>query len=546
MFTPPTSFVRALFLGRVEGAAILPFPLAGDEERETTETIANMVREWAADAIDPEAIDREKRIPEAVLDGLRALGLFGLTIPEAHGGAGMGQRTYAAVMEALAQRCASTVTVLGGHLGLGSKAVVLYGTDAQKARWLPELASGERIAAFALTEAGAGSDAAAQRATADELPDGSWKLNGRKIWITNGGFAGFFTVFARTVDPAHPDAPSMQRPISAFLVPRDAPGVTVGVPEDKMGLRGSSTTDVGLADVVLPADALIGPRGGGFKVALNVLNSGRHGLAACCIGQAKLARDLAVDHAREREQFGRPIAAFGMIKEMLAGMDADIYAMEAGTALTAGLIEDRRGETMLEAACCKLFATERLWAICNDALQVSGGTGFMREYPYERILRDARINLIFEGTNQVLRMMLSLQGLRPYSHGADRARPAPEPPRLAGVHAALADERAAFEALVPGFAAHAAAVAARHGAGVRDAQHDQHRLADMACALFHMGAVLSRASAALEAGALDERQASVARLALARLERSFAQSALAAERPHDTLVDAVARGATGV
>jgi acyl-CoA dehydrogenase family protein 9 len=310
-----------------------------------------------------------------------------------------------------------------------------------------------------------------------------------------------------------------------------------------MGLRGSSTTEVGLADVVLPADALVGPRGGGFKVALNVLNSGRHGLAACCIGQAKLARDLAVAHAAEREQFGRPIAAFGMVKEMLAGMDADLYAMEAGTALTAGLIEDKRGETMLEAACCKMFATERLWAICNDALQVSGGTGFMREYPYERILRDARINLIFEGTNQVLRMMLALQGLRPVAAGE---RPASTPPRLVGVHADLADDRAAFEALVPRFAAAAASVADRHGAALRDAQHDQHRLADMAAALFHQGAVLSRASAAAEAGALDEREAHVARLALARLARAFEHALHDGEHPHDALIDAVAAGMTGV
>jgi len=541
MSDSPTSFVRSLFLGRIDGAAILPFPDPGDEERETTDTIAGMVRDWAADAIDPEAIDHGKEIPREVLDGLRELGLFGLTIPEEHGGAGMGQRTYAAVMEAVAHRCASTVTVLGGHLGLGSKAIVLYGTDEQKRRWLPELSSGERIAAFALTEAGAGSDAAAQRTIAEEQPDGSWKLNGRKIWITNGGFAGFFTVFARTVDAETKDLPLMERPVSAFLVPRDAAGVSVGAPEDKMGLRGSSTTDVGFEDVVVPADALVGPRGGGFKVALNVLNAGRHGLAACCIGQGKLARDLAVAHAKEREQFGKPISSFGMVKEMLAGMDADLYAMEAGTALTAGLVEDQRGETMLEAACCKMFATERLWEICNAALQVSGGTGFMREYPYERILRDARINLIFEGTNQVLRMMLSLQGLRPLLKGASVAA---EPAKLDGVADELSSERAAFEGLVPIFAALAADVAKRRGADARDAQHDQHRLADMACALFHMGAVLSRATSSAAKGALDDRESAVARLALARLARMFEHAREAAEHPSDALVDAVADAMT--
>jgi acyl-CoA dehydrogenase family protein 9 len=537
MSTPSTSFVRALFLGRVEGPAILPFPHAGAEERETTETVASMVREWAADAIDPEAIVREKRIPQAVLDGMRALGLFGLTIPEAHGGAGMGQRTYAALMEALAHRCASTVTVLGGHLGLGSKAVVMYGTDAQKARWLPELASGERIAAFALTEAGAGSDAAALATRAVPAADGTWVLDGRKIWITNGGFANAFTVFARTPDPARPDAKPSEWPISTFWIERERAGLSTGAPEDKMGLRGSSTTEVALEGVVVPADALIGPRGEGFKVALNVLNSGRHGLAACCIGQARLARDLAHAHARERVQFGRTIAHFGMVQELLAGMDADLYAMEASTYLTAGWMDAKR-ETMLEAACCKLFATERLWNVANDALQVTGGTGFMREYPYERILRDARINMIFEGTNQVLRMMIAFQGLRSLARGELEAPAAP--PRLDGTAEALAEERAALEALVPRFAQRCRAALAAHGERVRDAQFTLHRLADMAAALFVGSAVLARASASAERGALDARELDLARLAFRRAARDFTRALAEDEDPDDELVARVA------
>src|SRR6185503_8684757 len=325
----------------------------------------------------------------------------------------------------------------------------------------PKLASGERIAAFALTEAGAGSDAAALATRAEPLADGSWKLNGRKIWITNGGIANGFTVFARTPDPARPAAKFMEWPISAFWVERERAGLSTGKPEDKMGLCGSSTTEVALEDVIVPPEALVGPRGEGFKVALNVLNSGRHGLAACCIGQAKLARSLALKHAAERVQFGQPIERFGMVQELLAGMEADLYAMEAATYLTAGLMDAKR-ETMLEAACCKMHATERLWQIANDALQVTGGTGFMREYPYERILRDARINMIFEGTNQVLRMMLVGQGLRGMELGAPALAPA-----LAGVHPSLAAERHAVEELVALFASRARAFAAAHGRDVR-------------------------------------------------------------------------------
>ena len=537
-----TEFVRGVFAGRIDSGAILPFPHPDAESAETAAEIAAMVRDWATETIDPAAIDREKRIPPSVIDGLKELGLFGLTIPEEYGGAGCGQLAYAQMMEQVAHRCASTVTVLGAHLGIGMKGLLLYGTPEQKRTWLPDLATGERIAAFALTEAGAGSDAAALRTTADPTGDGGYRLNGRKIWITNGGIANFFTVFARTPVAGSPDAPLMERPISAFIVPGESRGVSIGEPEDKMGLCGSSTTEVGLEDVVVPADCLLGPEGQGFKVALNILNAGRHGLAACCVGQAKLSRDLAVAHATEREQFGQPIGRFGMLRELLAAMDADIYAMEAGYLLTAGLMDRGDTETMLEAACCKMFATERLWTIANDALQITGGTGFMREYPYERIIRDARINMIFEGTNQVLRMMLATQGLRVWTRG-----PAPESaaaPVFAGVHAAFADERARLEALVPELAQRARAAAERHGKAVRSAQHVLRRLADMAVALFGMGAVLSRASSSGEA--LGAREAAAARLACRRLADDFCRARDEEDAPADDLVDEVARGMTGL
>ena len=543
--TRKNGFVRALFRGKLNAAAILPFPWPDAGTRDTTDAIVAMVCEWAHDAIDPAAIDAAKEIPAEVLGGLKELGLFGLTIPEEYGGAGCGQWTYARVMEALANRCASTVTVLGGHLGLGAKGLLLYGTEEQKRRWLPELATGERIACFALTEASAGSDAGALRTTADRLPDGSWRLDGRKIWITNGGFANWFAVYARSPHPTDPGAPLLSRPISAFLVPRETPGLTTGAPEDKMGLRGSSTTEVGLEGVVVPADHLIGTEGEGFKVALNVLNSGRHGLAATCIGQAKLARDLAVAHAREREQFGKPIATFGMMRELIAGMDADIYAMEAGTWLTAGLIDAGEVETMLEAACCKMFATERLWAICNDALQLTGGTGFMREYPYERILRDARINLIFEGTNQILRMMLAVQGTRDLVRAVEGARVAPSaPPSYPDVPAAFAAERVRLETFTPAFAELVRDAVARHGKTLRDAQHELRRMSDLAVALFGMGAVLARVSN--RSPAPDAQEEAVALLSLRRLARAFENTLRECGEPDDELIVRVSRARTGL
>ncbi|HED66483.1 MAG TPA: acyl-CoA dehydrogenase [Planctomycetes bacterium] len=526
-------FLRTLFQGTLDSSLLLPFPWPDEEVRETTETVAEMVRDWAHEAIDPAEIDARKRIPESVLDGMAELGLFGLTLPEEYGGSGCGQWTYAHVMEALANRCASTVTVLGGHLGLGTKGLVLYGTEEQKARWFPELASGERIAAFALTEAGAGSDAGALRTTADPDGNGNWRIDGRKLWITNGGFARWFLVFARTPHPDRPDAPLMERPITAFWVPREASGLTTGEPENKMGLCGSSTTEVGLEGVVVGDDHRVGELGEGFKVALNVLNSGRHGLAACCIGQAKLARDLSLAHAVQREQFGRPIAEFGMMRELIAGMDADIYAMEAGCWLTAGLVDRGETETMLEAAACKMFSTERLWDICNSALQLTGGTGFMREYPFERILRDARINLIFEGTNQVLRMMLSVQGTRALVRG--EASEGPESPRFEGAAAGLEREAEVLGELAGAFAAEARASVERHGKEIREAQHDLRRLSDLAVGLFQTAAVLSRASTCR--GELSEQERDLASLACRRIEAGLRATLAECKETPDELVD---------
>ncbi len=536
-------FVRSLFEGRIESRAVFPFPYPTEEVLETGTSVAEMVRDWAADAVDPVVIDKQKTFPPEIMEGLAELGLFGLTIPEEHDGAGMGAWTYAQAMEALSHRCASTATILGAHLGIGLKGLLLDGTPEQKAKWLPRLASGELIAAFALTEAGAGSDAAALRTTADPQPDGSWKLNGTKIWITNGGIANCFTVFARTPDPENPEASLMERPVSAFFIEKTAGGITIGLPEDKMGLCGSSTTEVAFEDTLVPADALLGKRGQGFKLALRILNGGRHGLAACCVGQAKLSRSGAVAHARERVQYGRPIAEFGMVQELMAGMDADIYTMESGTWLTAAMMDRGEHETMLEAACTKMYATEKLWSVANDALQITGGTGFMREYPYERILRDARINMIFEGTNQVLRMMLGTQGLRALVRGQARYPDGQE--RLEGVHASFAHEREVFDELVPHFASRARAAVEAHGKGIRKAQFALHRLSDMAMCLFQTAAVLSRISTALDnelAGKASDQEQAVAHLSCRRLEREFRIALMDEERPADEWVERVARG----
>lgn len=535
---PAAGFVATLFRGALASGVVLPFPDPDPETAEISREVGAMVTDWAAAAIDPAAIDGAADIPESVVEGLAELGLLGLTIPEEHGGSGCSQHTYTTMMEALARRCPSTATILGAHLGLGLKGLIHFGTEEQKARWLPRAATGELMAAFALTEPQAGSDAAALRTTAEPQSNGSWKLDGSKVWITNGSRANLFTVFARTPDPERPDAPVDERPISAFVVTRDLGGLSTGAEESKMGLKGSSTTEVHLEDVPVPADHLLGAPGQGFRIALEILNGGRHSLAACCLGQARLARDLAVAHAAERVQYSRPIAEFGMVREMLAGIEADVYAMEAGTYLAAGLVDRGESDFSLESACCKVHATERLWLDANDALQVAGGTGFMHEYPYERIVRDARVNLIFEGTNQVLRMMLALRGLKARA----KLGPLPASERLEGVHAELDPEATACGAAAAELGRRAGEVLERRGADLRDAQHDQHRLADMAVALYGACAVLSRATARLAAGAAPERELPLARLAARRQLADFRRAAEACDRNDDALIDAVARG----
>jgi acyl-CoA dehydrogenase family member 9 len=536
--TSQSGFVRALFLGQAKRAAFFPFPAPDQEQRETTEEVVKMVAEWCAEHIDAAEIDIAATIPKEVITGLGELGLLGLIVPEAFGGAGMGQYAYSKLMETVAHSCASTVTVIGGHMGLAMKPVLLFGSDAQKAHWLPRFASGAELGSFALTEAGAGSDAGSLRTSAVEQPDGSFKVTGTKVMITNAGFATVFAVFVRTADVDDP-RPLEERPISCFYVPANAPGVTVAPEEDKMGLKGSSTCEVIFDDVTIPGDHLIGPRGEGFKVALNTLNTGRHGLAACCIGQGRLATDLATKQAQEREQFGKPIARFGLVQEMLAGMHADLYAMESGTLLAAGLIDRGTKDNLLESAACKIFATETLWLVANDALQVAGGMGFMKEYPFERIVRDARINLIFEGTNQILRTLMAGQALRPLLQDAAQDVLTNE----TSAQPEDFDERLHTSAVSTlELVAHLGAAARMRAedAGLRELLRDQTamaRLSETAVALYTALAVLSRATGELAHANDPEALADIANLAVRR-RLLAAQTALARFANPDAPFDA--------
>src|SRR5581483_1530053 len=375
----PSSFSKSLYFGHIPEAMVIPYPRLREEERENLELILDSFRKFAAAEIDSKKIDDEARLPREVLDGLKQLGMFGLAIGEPYGGLGLSVTGYARAMQEVAGIDGSVAVTLAAHQSIGCKGLVLFGTDEQKQKYLPRLATGELISAFCLTEPGSGSDAASIQTRAIEQPDGSFVLNGSKIWITNGGIADFFTVFAQTqVDKGG----QKKDRITAFLVER-AFGVKSGPEEHKLGIKGSSTTSVYFEDVRVPKENVLGQVGGGFKVAMGVLNNGRLGLAAGAVGSARQVIRLAIAHATSRRQFGRTIAEFGMIKDKIARMMLECYAAESMVYLTTGLIDRGVEDYSVESAVCKVYGSEMLWRVVNESLQIAAGVGYMKEYPYE-------------------------------------------------------------------------------------------------------------------------------------------------------------------
>ncbi len=351
-----------------------------------------------------EAVDKEGEVSREVLNQAAELGFLGIPFPEKYGGVEMGEIGYCVMLEEVSRACFSTSVVIGGHVSIGAMAIYLGGTEEQKARFMPALCAGEKLAAFALTEPGAGSDAAAIRTTAEKKGD-HYILNGQKTFITNGGLADVYSVFAAT------DRSAGLRGISAFLVEKDFPGFRAGKPEDKMGIRGSHTSDLFFEDVEVPAENLIGAENMGFKVAMETLNRGRLSLGAQCLGAAKEMLALSAKHANSREQFGRPIGKFQAIQWMLADMATDIYCMESATYRAAGMCDQGLPFTR-ESAQVKLFSSEALDRCVDKAVQIHGGMGYMREYPVERFYRDARITRIFEGTNEIQRLVIARDVLK--------------------------------------------------------------------------------------------------------------------------------------
>ena len=560
------SFTRGIFLGELRTELLHPFPAPDDESRESLTAILDSFRAFAKEKIDTAKQDREGKFPDDVRAGMAELGLMGLNIPEAYGGFGANAIVTNRVFGEIGATDAALAVYFGAHESIGCKGIVLFGTEDQKQRWLPQCASGERIAAFCLTEGGSGSDAQAMRTSAVPSADGShYLLNGQKIWISNAGYAGVFTVFAKV--PVTIDGKAKER-VTAFIVDAHAPGVSLGKIEQKMGIKASDTRSVSFDNVKVPANDRLGDVGQGFKIALEVLNSGRLGLAAASTRGAQAVLEIALAYAKQREQFGRPIGSFEMIQRKFASLAVDVYASDAAWMVTAGMVDRGGIDFSLETAACKVFASELVFRAANEALQVAGGIGYSKEFLYEQAVRDARINLIFEGTNEIQRALIALSGLqqpgeelkaigtafrRPlYSIGAigsflrERVKKQLTKPDFDGVHPELAGEAAMVAENVHDLALAVERSLFRHGKDIIERQFDQERMANAAIDIYLSACTLVRATWAIEkAGGIERAQADLdhAKLFVPAAARRARRAVRAMDRNQDARLKAIAERA---
>nr|XP_021550699.1 acyl-CoA dehydrogenase family member 9, mitochondrial isoform X3 [Neomonachus schauinslandi] len=505
---------------------VFPFPEVSQDELNEINQFVGPVEKFFTEEVDSERIDREGKIPKETLEKLKSLGLFGLQVPEEYGGLGLSNTMYARLGEIVGLDASIAVT-LAAHQAIGLKGIILAGTKEQKAKYLPKLASGEHIAAFCLTEPSSGSDAASIKSRATLSEDKKhYILNGSKVWITNGGLANVFTVFAKT-EVVDSDS-SVKDKITAFIVERAFGGVTNGKPEDKLGIRGSNTCEVHFENTKVPIENVLGEVGGGFKVAMNILNSGRFSMGSTVAGMLKKLIEMTAAYACTRKQFNKNLSEFGLIQEKFALMAQKAYVMESMAYLTAGML-DQPGfpDCSIEAAMVKVFSSEGAWQCVSEALQILGGSGYVKDYPYERFLRDSRILLIFEGTNEILRMYIALTGLQHAGRvltarikelkrgnmttiietvgqrlrdSLGRTVDLGLTGKLGAVHPSVADSASKLEENVYYFGRTVETLLLRFGKTITEEQMILKRVANILINLYGMTAVLSRASHSIRVG----------------------------------------------
>src|ERR1700676_4056309 len=534
------SVAKNLMSGRFLEDRLFPYPSLRDKDREVLGMMVDAIDQFLGPKHqDFKRWDRAAEQPAEFIQGLRDLGLFGLIIPEEHGGLGLSNAGYARVLSQSSSHDSSVSLTIGAHSSIGMKGILLFGTPGQRTRYLPKLASGEMIAAFSLTESAAGSDAASIRTQAAKNPDGTWTLNGEKIWITNGGIADLYTVFARTSSAAGK--------ITAFVVEAAWPGVSHGQHEDKMGIRASSTTTVSFTDVKVPAENVLDVEGKGFKVAMAILNNGRTGLGGGAVGGMKALLAMSASQAQTRKQFNQPIAQFGLIREKISQMTLDCFAAESVVWMVAHYIHSGSEDYSVEAAISKVFASEALQRSAYEALQIAAGSGFMRGAPYEQITRDCRILTILEGTNEVRRLYIALSGLKELGKSLGELKAAVDDifnnfikgfgiltdyaerrltqatgvgrdKILTPLPQSLREAAGVYERYTGEFAKACDYLLRRHGKSIANRQHDLKRVADIGIDLYVGLCVLSRAAAMSQAPGEQGAQAT-------GIARVFAQQA---------------------
>ncbi|XP_018571262.1 very long-chain specific acyl-CoA dehydrogenase, mitochondrial [Anoplophora glabripennis] len=410
--TEDYSFVMNVFRGQIEAKQVFPFPnVLNEEQRETLQMLVDPVQKFFEEINDPAKNDAEEKVEEKSLNALWELGAFALQVPQDLGGLGLTNTQYARLVEIVGAHDLGVGITLGAHQSIGFKGILLFGTPEQKEKYLPRVCSRE-FAAFCLTEPSSGSDAGSIKTRADLSPDGKhYILNGSKIWISNGGLAEIMTVFAQTPVTDKKTGKTVDK-VSAFIVERSFGGITNGPPEKKMGIKCSNTAEVYYDNVKVPVENLLGELGSGFKVAMNILNNGRFGMAAALSGTMKACIKKATEFATQRKQFGQRIDNFGTIQEKIARMAMLQYVTESMAYMISGNMDSGSQHYHLEAAISKCFASEAAWFVCDEAIQIMGGMGYMKETGLERVMRDLRIFRIFEGTNDILRLFVALTGIQ--------------------------------------------------------------------------------------------------------------------------------------
>ncbi|XP_012312866.1 very long-chain specific acyl-CoA dehydrogenase, mitochondrial [Aotus nancymaae] len=525
--TESKSFAVGMFKGQLTTDQVFPYPsVLNEEQTQFLKELVGPVSRFFEEVNDPAKNDTLEVVEETTLQGLKELGAFGLQVPSELGGVGLCNTQYARLVEIVGMHDLGVGITLGAHQSIGFKGILLFGTKAQKEKYLPKLASGETLAAFCLTEPSSGSDAASIRTSAVPSPCGKYyTLNGSKLWISNGGLADIFTVFAKTpvTDPA---TGAVKEKITAFVVERGFGGITHGPPEKKMGIKASNTAEVFFDGVRVPSENVLGEVGSGFKVAMHILNNGRFGMAAALAGTMRGIIAKAVDHAANRTQFGEKIHNFGLIQEKLARMVMLQYITESMAYMVSANMDQGSTDFQIEAAISKIFGSEAAWKVTDECIQIMGGMGFMKEPGVERVLRDLRIFRIFEGTNDILRLFVALQGCmdkgkelsglgsalkNPFGNaGLLLGEAGKQLRRRAGlgsglslngiVHPELSRSGELAVQALEQFATVVEAKLIKHKKGIVNEQFLLQRLADGAIDLYAMVVVLSRASRSLSEG----------------------------------------------